>query len=166
MREYVLLKLICLHRFTPKVHFVLPVSFKETREIVKYMRKQTVKIGLYYYIVVRFQGLVYIPFEYFSIIIHYTLWLCHCHSNTIYVVNFFVTYFIKLMNILSCKILQNSYKALEDGHILLFCECKLWIVDMCSIYEIKAWKWQSNIIYRFFSFLIYYFYCQSTAEYI
>jgi hypothetical protein len=37
----------------------------------------------------------------------------------------FVTYFIKLMNILSCKILQDSCKALEDGHILLFYECKL-----------------------------------------
>jgi hypothetical protein len=96
------------------------------------MRKQSAKIGVYLYSD-RYIFKVMFTFEYFSIIIHYTLWLCHGHFKTIDIVYFFVTYFIKPMNILSCKILQDSCKALEDGHIFLFYECKLWIVDMCSI---------------------------------
>ena len=113
------LQFICLHRFTPKVHFVLSISFKENREIVKYMRQQSAKIGIYHFIVDIYFSRLTLYYLYFSIMIHYTLWLCHCHSKTIYIVYFFVTYFIKLMNILSCTILQNSCTSLEDGHMLL-----------------------------------------------
>ena len=77
----------------PLPQYILYCSY--LRWIVKYMRKQSAKIGVYVYIVDRYIFKVKFTFEYFSIIIHYTLWLCHCHSKTIDIVYFIVTYFIK-----------------------------------------------------------------------